>query len=88
MGGASGFFLNESLPDDKTLLDFETLGDRRLHSGDNRELETQLDHERRAALTLLEESHRDIMGTFAPTVVTLRKKRKIILVDSKLKDLL
>lgn len=33
-------------------------------------------------------SHRAIMEHFDPTVVTLRKKRKIILADSKLKDLL
>jgi len=77
---------------DKTALDAvrfrHFMSDCRLLGGDNRELETQLDHERRAALTFLEESHRDIMEHYDPTVVTLRKKRKIILADSKLKDLL
>lgn len=64
------------------------MSDCRLLAGDNRELETQLDHERHAALAFLEESHRDIMANFDSTVVTLRKKRKIILADGKLKDLL
>jgi hypothetical protein len=64
------------------------MSDCRLLAGDNRELETQLDHERRAALAFLEESHRDITEHFDPTVVALRKKRKIILADGKLKDLL
>ncbi len=77
---------------DKTALDAvrfrHFMSDCRLLAGDNRELETQLDHVRRAALVFLEESHRDIMEHFDPTVVTLRKKRKIILADNKLKDLL
>jgi hypothetical protein len=77
---------------DKTTLDAvrfrHFMSDCRLLAGDNRELETQLDHERRAALAFLEESHRDITEHFDPTVVALRKKRKIILADGKLKDLL
>ncbi len=77
---------------DKTALDAvrfrHFMSDCRLLAGDNHEIETQLDHERRAALAFLKESHRDIMEHFDPTVVTLRKKRKIILADGKLKDLL
>ena len=77
---------------DKTALDAmrfrHFMSDCRLLAGDNRELETQFDHERRAALVFLEESHRDIMDNFDPTVVTLRQKRKIILANDKLKDLL
>ena len=77
---------------DKTALDAvrfrHFMSDCRLLAGDNRELETQIDHERHAAVAFLEESHRDIMDNFDPTVVTLRKKRKIILANDKLKDLL
>jgi PAS domain-containing protein len=77
---------------DKTALDAvrfrHFVSDCRLLVGDNRELETRLDHERRAALDFLEESHRDIMNNFDPTVVKLRQKRKIILADGKLKHLL
>jgi hypothetical protein len=77
---------------DKTALDAvrfrHFMSDCRLLAGDNRELETQLDHERRAALAFIEESHRDVMEHFDPTVVTLRKKRKIILANDRLKDLL
>lgn len=77
---------------DKTALDAVQfryfISDCRLLSGDIRELETQLNHERRVALAFLEELHRDIMDHFDPTVVTLRQKRKIILADGKLKDLL
>lgn len=64
------------------------MSDCRLITGNNRELEAQLDHEHRAALAFLDETHRDIMDHFDPTVVKLRKKRKIILADGKLKDLL
>jgi hypothetical protein len=77
---------------DKTALDAvrfqHFVNDCRLLAGDNRALATQLDHERPAALAFIEESHRDIMGNFDPTVVKLRKKRKIVLADGKLKDLL
>jgi hypothetical protein len=77
---------------DKTALDAvrfrHFVSDCRVLAGDVGELESQLDHERRAALDFLEESHRDIMDHFDPTVVTLRQKRKIILADGKLKDLL
>jgi hypothetical protein len=95
------YVLDRSRPDDprmefvfsdKTALDAvrfrHFMSDCRLLSGDLRELETQLDHERRAALAFLKESHHDIMANFDPTVVTLRKKRKIILADGSLKDLL
>lgn len=77
---------------DKTALDAvrfrRFMSDCRRIAGDNRELEAQLDHERRAAVTFLEESHRDIMEHFDLMVVKLRKRRKIILADSRLKDLL
>lgn len=77
---------------DKTALDAvrfrHFMSDCRLLAGDNHEIETQLDHERRAAVAFLKESHRDIIDHFDPTVVTLHKKRKIILANSKLKDLL
>jgi hypothetical protein len=77
---------------DKTALDAvrvrHFISDCRLLAGNNCELEARLDHERRAALDFLEESHRDIMNNFDPTVVKLRQKRKIILADGKLKDLL
>lgn len=64
------------------------MSDCRLVVGDNGELETRLDQERRSALAFLDDAHRDIIENFDPTVVAMRKKRKIILADSKLKDLL
>lgn len=77
---------------DKSALDavrFQNfMRDCRSLEGDIRELEDLLEHERRSALAFLEAAHRDIMEHFDPTVVPLRKKRKIILADGKLKDLL
>ncbi len=64
------------------------VSDCRLIVGDSSELETQLDQERRSALAFLEDTHRDVIENFDPTVVAMRKKRKIILADSKLKNLL
>ncbi len=64
------------------------MSDCRLIAGDNRELEARLDQERCAALDFVEQSYRDIVDHFDLRVVRLRRKRKIILVDEKLKDLL
>ena len=44
--------------------------------------------ERQAALGFLKRSYQDILETFDPKVVKLRKKRKIILSDDAAKDLL
>ncbi len=64
------------------------MSDCRLIVRDNSELETRLDQEHQSALAFLDDAHRDIIENFDPTIVAMRKKRKIILADSKLKDLL
>lgn len=64
------------------------MSDCRHIEGDIRELDALLEHERSSTLAFLEASHRDVMEHFDPTVVPLRKKRKIILADGELKDLL
>jgi len=77
---------------DKTALDSvrfrHFISDCRLITDDDSELESQIQQENRTALEFLAESYRDIMENFDSTVVPLRKKRKIILTDSRLKDLL
>lgn len=77
---------------DKTALDAvrfrHFMSDCRQLEGDSHELEALLEHERRSALSFLEASHRDVMEHFDPTVEPLHKKRKNILADGKLKDLL
>jgi len=56
--------------------------------GDHRELDVLVEQECRAALHFLEQSHQDILENFDPTVVKFRRKRKIILADGVLDDLL
>lgn len=62
--------------------------DCRTMIGDNRELDALVEQERQAAFEFLERSHRDIMENFDPKVTRFRKKRKIIIADGALKDLL
>jgi hypothetical protein len=62
--------------------------DCQLIPGDSRELEILIEQERQAAFGFLNESHQDILKNFDPKVVKLRKKRKIILSDDAVKDLL
>ncbi len=64
------------------------ISDVRRISGDPAELENLIVQERHLALNFLADNHRDIMDNFDPTVVKLRRKRKIILANDKLKDLL
>lgn len=52
----------------------------------NQELDALIGQERRAAINYLEWAYQDILDNFDPTVVKFRKKRKIILTDSALKD--
>jgi hypothetical protein len=56
--------------------------------GDAEELETLIEQERQAVLDYLERMHQDILRSFDPRVLRFRKKRKIILADGVLKDLL
>jgi len=64
------------------------MGDCRPLIGENQELDKVLDQERQAAIEYLEQTHQDVMKHFDPKVKTFRKKRRIILADSTLKDLL
>lgn len=77
---------------DKTALDAvrfrHFMSDCRLIAGDNRRLQSRLDQERRSALDFVDQTHRDVLENFDPRVVPLRRKRRIILVNEKLKDLL
>ncbi|MBN1101801.1 MAG: hypothetical protein JXL84_00155 [Deltaproteobacteria bacterium] len=56
--------------------------------GDAIELETLIEQERQRLLEYLENAHQDILHNFDPKVLKFRKKRKIILADRALKDLL
>ena len=44
--------------------------------------------EEQAAVAFLHEHHQDILKNFDPTIVKFRKKRKIVVVDGALDDLL
>jgi len=56
--------------------------------GDAQELHVLIEQERRAILHYLEMMHQDILHTFDPKVRRFCKKRKVILADEALKDLL
>lgn len=62
--------------------------DCRAIAGDSRDLETLARQERQSAQAFLERNYRDILDNFDPKVVKLRKKRKIVVADGALKDLL
>lgn len=51
-------------------------------------IDVLIEQENRLALDFLANAYEDIMDNFDPTVVKLRRKRKIILANEKLKDLL
>ncbi len=57
-------------------------------AADTRELDILAKRERQAMLSYLKQSYQDILENFDPTLVKFRKKRKILLADSALKDLL
>jgi len=56
--------------------------------GDAQELDTLVEQERHAIFDYLERMHQDILHNFDPKVIRFRKKRKVILADEALKDLL
>jgi hypothetical protein len=56
--------------------------------GDAQELDILVEQERHAIFDYLERVHRDILQNFDPRVRRFRKKRKVILADEALKDLL
>jgi hypothetical protein len=56
--------------------------------GDAGEPETLIEQERHAIFDYLERMHQDILHNFDPKVRRFRKKRKVILADEALKDLL
>jgi hypothetical protein len=56
--------------------------------GDPQELEARAARERQATRRFLEQAYQDILQHFDPKVAKLRKKRKIILSDRAVKDLL
>jgi hypothetical protein len=62
--------------------------DCRCIAGDPAEVDNLIEQEKHLALDFLANTCKDIMDNFDPTVVMLRRKRKIILANKKLKDLL
>ena len=62
--------------------------DCRRIADDPAEVDTLIEQEKHPALDFLANTYKDIMDNFDPTVVKLRRKRKIILANEKLKDLL
>ena len=62
--------------------------DCRCIAGDPAEVDNLIGQEKHPALNFLANTYKDIMDNFDPTVVKLRRKRKIILANEKLKDLL
>lgn len=62
--------------------------DCRSMAGNPQELEVWAKRECQAVRRFLEETYRDIKQHFDPKVARLRKKRKIILADGAVKDLL
>jgi len=64
------------------------ISDCRYITGDPAEVDNLIEQEKHLALDFLANTYKDIMDNFDPTVVKLRRKRKIILANDKLKDLL
>jgi len=64
------------------------MNDCRETMGDAQELHVLIEQERRAIFDYLERMHQDILHNFDPKVIRFRKKRKVILADEALKDLL
>ena len=64
------------------------ISDCRCIAGDPAEVDNLIEQEKHLALDFLTNTYNDIMDNFDPTVVKLRRKRKIILANEKLKDLL
>jgi hypothetical protein len=64
------------------------ISDCRRIAGDPAEVDNLIEQEKHLALDFLVNTYKDIMDNFDPTVVKLRRKRKIILANDKLKDLL
>lgn len=62
--------------------------DCRRIAGDITELAAVIEQEKQAAVEFLQAQYRDIQQNFDPSVVPLRKKRKIVLADGALDDLL
>jgi hypothetical protein len=56
-------------------------------AGDVTELAVVIEQERKAAVEFLQVQYSDIQQNFDPSVVPLRKKRKIVLADSALDGL-
>lgn len=64
------------------------VSDCRSITADPVEVDNLIEQENHLALDFLTNTYEDIMANFDPTVVKLRRKRKIILANDKLKDLL
>ena len=64
------------------------MDDCRAIAGDGRALEPLIEQERQAVVHSLEEAYQDIRDNFDPTLVKFRKRRKIIMSDGALHDLL
>lgn len=56
--------------------------------GDSKEVEVFVEEERKAVLDYLERMHQDILHNFNPRIIKFRRKRKVVLADGALQDLL
>lgn len=64
------------------------MADCRKISGDRRALSALEEQEKQAVMGFIEHQFRDIQDHFDPTIVRFRKKRKVVLADGALDDLL
>ncbi|MBL1292286.1 MAG: hypothetical protein COB61_000265 [Thiotrichales bacterium] len=64
------------------------VSDCRHIADDPEKVDTLIEQEKRLALDFLAKTYQDIMDNFDPTIVKLHQKRKVILANEKLKDLL
>lgn len=62
--------------------------DCRAIAGDSHDLDPLIEPERQTIINYLDQAYQDILATFDPKLVKFRKKRKIVIADGALKDLL
>jgi hypothetical protein len=62
--------------------------DCRAIAGNGRDLDPLIEHERQAVINYLDHAYQDILDNFDPKLIKFRKKRKIVVADGALKDLM
>jgi hypothetical protein len=61
---------------------------RRAIAGNGSDLDPLIEHERQTVINYLDHAYQDILDNFDPKLVKFRKKRKIVIADGALKDLM